>query len=353
MLISDYGKGACTEELIAETIKLCRDTGMPVLIDPARGANWEQYRNATLVKPNRLEAELAIGRPIRSPADAIQAAVELRDRYDFETVVITLDRDGLVFASSEVTEHQPITPCEVCDITGAGDTVLATLGIGIAAHKGRIPYQPALPISSIASIANVAAGLQVTQAGVAPISRIQLQQAIETHSKTSHQGNDPIRKEVVSLETATQLAAAYRAEGKSVAFTNGCFDLLHVGHIQTLEAAAELADVLFVAINSDDSVCHIKGPGRPIISERDRAQMLCSLTCVDHVLIFDDRTPHQMLEMIRPDVLVKGGSTSDIIGREVVERYGGRIAQTQLVPGCSTTALCSQIHGTTALEVGR
>ena len=376
VLISDYAKGTCTPELVSSIIAAGRAAGVPVLVDPARGADYERYRGATLLKPNRLEAELALGRSIASPAEALHAARTLRERYNFDAVVITLDRDGLVFATAQEAEHQPITPRAVYDITGAGDMVLAMLGL---CHAARLPLRVA------AQLANVAAGLEVRQPGVMPVSRdeirlelerLSVSSALSDHS-TASGGCQPIgscsssvwngiaentkttirltpdaRRSVpaaavsklVTLDEAIHVADEYRRAGRTIVFTNGCFDLLHVGHVRCLEEARQHGDVLFVAINSDASVGRLKGPDRPVISQHDRARMLASLACIDHVLIFDDPTPHRLLHAIRPDVLVKGGTTTDIVGREVVEAYGGRVVQTSEVPDRSTTALVSRLQ---------
>lgn len=368
VLISDYGKGVCTVELLTQIITLCRDASIPILIDPARGVPFDTYRQATLIKPNRLEAELVLDHKIDSPATAIQAALQLRDRFQIDCVVITLDQDGLVFATSDSTHHLPVASQAICDITGAGDTVLTVLGLGLAKthtdtlkNRGKQSRRqqdftrttsPRTPVRSsertsfveIAQLANQAAGIQVAHAGVTPITRRQLQ-AVTVVPPNQHalpKARSPTK--LVTLETAAKLTAEYHSAGKTVVFTNGCFDLLHVGHVSMLEESARLGDVLFVAINTDASVCRIKGAGRPVIAERDRARMLAALACVDHVLIFDEATPHRLLETLRPNVLAKGGTTSEIVGHEVVERYGGTVQRTGVRPGLSTTALVSQIQ---------
>ena len=347
VLISDYAKGVCTPELVASVIAAGRAAGMPVLVDPARGADYAIYRGATLLKPNRLEAEMALGHAIASPAEALLAATTLRECYDCEAVVITLDRDGLVLATAAGAEHFPITPRAVYDITGAGDMVLAMLGLGLAAG---------LPLPIATQLAYVAAGLEVQQPGVTPISRGDVLRELERLSSAErdaiphfgadagHRNHEARRSKLITLDEAECLAAEYRHAGRTVVFTNGCFDLLHVGHVRCLEEARHEGEILFVAINSDASVRRLKGPERPVIPQDDRAQLLAALSCVDHVLIFDDATPHRLLHAIRPDVLVKGGTTTDIVGREVVEAYGGRVALTGQMPGLSTTRLVQQLR---------
>ena len=367
VLISDYAKGVCTTELISSVIAAGRTAGVPVLIDPARGADYVIYRGATLLKPNRLEAELALGHAIVSVDEALRAATTLRARCDCEAVVITLDREGLVLATAVGAEHFPITPRAVYDITGAGDMVLAMLGLGLAAG---------LPLSVATQLANVAAGLEVQQPGVTPISRAEVLRELERLSVAARMsstsmasgGCQPtgshlsasstlrltpdarhlLREEavakLVTLDEAECLAAEYRRAGRTVVFTNGCFDLLHLGHVRCLEEARQFGDVLFVAINSDASVRQLKGTERPIIGEHDRARLLAALECVDHVLVFNDDTPHRLLHAIRPDVLVKGGTTPDIVGRDVVEAYGGSVLRTSEIGGLSTTTLLSRLR---------
>lgn len=380
VLISDYGKGVCAKSLVGEIISICQAAGRLVLVDPARGADFSIYSGATLLKPNRSEAELAMGRPIRSPDEARAAAIEMRRKYFVDIAFITLDRDGLVFATDERNEHHSIRPTGICDITGAGDTVLATLGLCFAAK---------LPLPDCADLANITAGLQVAQPGVTPISRAELlsefyqsspvgpstgEPVAETSTANRARANTktvdcasplipsprrsgerarvrglsstPFARKLISPEAAERLAAEYRRDNKTIVFTNGCFDLLHVGHIAMLEEAAKEGDILFVAINDDASIKRLKGTQRPVVAEHDRARMLSALACVDHVLIFNDDTPHRLLAAIRPDVLVKGGTTSNIVGRELVEKHGGRVHKTGDVAAISTTRLLSQLRST-------
>ena len=431
ILISDYAKGVCTPRLLQAVIQAARDAGVPVMIDPARIADYSRYAGATLLKPNRAETELATGLSIRTPDEALAAARELQDRLSLQSVLVTLDRDGMVLVQAascrfgstcgagnepesksphpEATApaspssildpppsaslHLPTTPREVYDITGAGDMVLAALGLCLASQ---------IPLPQAAQLANIAAGLEVEKLGVAPITREELSRALPpltvgcvqpllgadapafeiantTDSNRTHTtdadakhstsegantvgcvkpllgadapalgaanttGSHPKSKtKLIDLPTAVALAAACRAQKKTLVLTNGCFDLLHVGHVTMLEEAAALGDVLIVAINSDASVRNLKGPSRPIVPEHERAQMLAALGCVNHVLIFDEPTPHRILKAVRPDRLTKGGTTREIIGHEVVEAYGGRVIRLAETPGISTTALLAR-----------
>jgi rfaE bifunctional protein nucleotidyltransferase chain/domain len=492
ILIADYAKGVCNPTLLRRVIDAARECHIPVVVDPARLADFRRYAGATLLKPNRTEAELAVGLEIHSPEDALAAAAKLRDQHNIESVLVTLDRDGMALVtnlqvparlrmsssaeggcdrpfglSTPYPLHLPAAPREIYDITGAGDMVLAALGLCIAS---------AIPLLQAAQIANIAAGLEVERLGVSPITRQELSDAIQNlplplgddrgqgatgrlsggaslpsyvggegacrgyefdpqsellaHSKsdplgdngkckpaapptlssstsldhastasvcrpsngsehlrpsalvtvppipapctTSNNGSSTVSSEasqfdnrlhretaafqssstprselripnsackLISLPQAISLAATYRSLGKTLVFTNGCFDLLHIGHVNCLEQAAARGDVLVVAVNSDASVRRLKGSERPVIPEQQRAAMLAALYCVDHVLIFDDPTPHLLLEQIRPDLLVKGGTTLEIIGHEVVESYGGKVVRLGEVPGISTTTI--------------
>ena len=379
VLISDYAKGVCTPELLARVIGAARERGLPVLVDPARIGDYERYRGATLVKPNRRETELVTGRAIHSPTDALEAGRELVRRYDFQAVVVTLDGDGMALVTADGTaEHVPTRPRQVSDITGAGDMVLAVLGlcVGGKSKSGRVEESKGrrvqeskskgvggrLGLREAVELANVAAGLEVERVGVVTVTRREIAQAAGLEvapgrrtgvpdALSSRAAPTPVRRpgatKIVTLDQMAALAAGYRREGKSVVFTNGCFDLLHVGHVTYLEEAATLGDVLVVAVNSDASVRRLeKGPERPIVPEADRAAMPAALGCVDHVLIFDEATPHRLLEAIRPDVLVKGGTyaVEQVVGREIVERYGGRVCVTGMQPGVSTTKLVAEIR---------
>jgi D-beta-D-heptose 7-phosphate kinase / D-beta-D-heptose 1-phosphate adenosyltransferase len=371
VLISDYAKGVCTPELLARVIGAAREQGLPVLVDPARIGDYERYRGATLVKPNRRETELATGRAIHSPADALEAARELVRWYDFQAVVVTLDGDGMALVTADgLAEHVPTRPRQVSDITGAGDMALAVLGLCVAEESkserveeskgqevaGRIGLREAV------ELANVAAGLEVERVGVVPVTRREIAEGAGIGVGPGRRTRPsvvvglpgtptPVRRpgstKLVTLDEMTALAAAYRREGKTVVFTNGCFDLLHVGHVTYLEQAATLGNVLVVAVNSDESVRRLgKGPERPIVPEADRAAMLAALACVDHILIFEEATPHRLLEAIRPDVLVKGGTytVEQVVGHEIVEGYGGRVCVTGMQPGVSTTKLVAEIR---------
>jgi D-beta-D-heptose 7-phosphate kinase/D-beta-D-heptose 1-phosphate adenosyltransferase len=353
VLVSDYAKGVCTPSLLDTVIDAARALRLPVLIDPAVGVDYNRYRGATVIKPNRREAELASGRTIRSPEEALVAGRELCERWDLAAAVITLDADGLVLVTSEGDgRHWSVPPREVCDVTGAGDTVLAVLGTSLA--KGR-------SLRDACRLANVAAALQVERLGVATISPAEIARAAAPadrvaatappespkfwHTPPREHGSAATRK-ILALDALVPLVEAHRAAGRRIVFTNGCFDLLHVGHLCCLEEAAALGDLLIVAVNSDASVRRLKGNDRPLIGQLDRATLVAALAAVNYVVIFNGSTPHALLKRLRPHLLVKGGTYrhDEIVAREVVESYGGEARLVRLVPGISTTALVERLR---------
>ncbi|HUG67880.1 MAG TPA: D-glycero-beta-D-manno-heptose 1-phosphate adenylyltransferase [Pirellulaceae bacterium] len=326
LLISDYAKGVCTAAVTQAVIKMARHAGKPVLVDPLRGGDYQQYRGATLLKPNRVETELATGQKIVSSDDAIRAGSHLCDNLDIDLAVITLDRQGMALVHRDGRgQVVPTRARSVYDITGAGDMVLAMLAAAIGGGA---------TVEEAVHLANIAAGLEVERAGVAVISKQEIADELSSGARTG-QGK------VFSLEQAAAWAQEQRRQGQRVVFTNGCFDLLHVGHVSYLAEAAALGDQLVVGINSDASVRRLKGPSRPVINEVDRAAVLAALSCVSSVVVFEEDTPHQLLRAIRPDVLVKGGtySVDEVVGKEVVEAYGGQVCVVGVVDGVSTTEI--------------
>lgn len=392
VLISDYAKGVCCSSqppesarradeqnhltsvsgkgsdqiderdsvLVREVIRSARSRQIPVLVDPARSSGYERYRDATLIKPNRTEAGNALGCKIDSIAAGKRAGEQLCRSLHLEAAVVTLDQDGMVLSQrNEPSQLFSVMTKGICDITGAGDTALAMLGLVLAdvhskcntwtsgsSFPSEKPEEP-LPPSSVSQddlckavrLANLASGLQIARLGVAPIARSEIRSAIRNST-------EPECSKIVSLDDLQGLRERYRREGKTVVLTNGCFDLLHVGHLSCLKAAADMGDVLIVAINSDDSVRRLKGTGRPVITQTDRAAMLAGLECVAHVLVFDEPTPHELLHRLRPEILVKGQTANEVVGHEVIEAYGGQVVVAGFVPGISTTQIVRSVFET-------
>lgn len=324
--IEDYSKGVCTEEICQGVIRIARDAGKEVLVDPAKIASYSKYRGATSMTPNRTEAEFATG--LRTHGDGSAEhntllAKRLVKEAELETAVITLDRHGaLLLEKGKEALAIPTVARKVYDVTGAGDMMLAALA---AARANRIDWPDAV------RFANAAAGLEVEIFGVQPIPLEQVHNAVLQLS--SGEGK---------LRTLAQLlveVAARRRAGQKVVFTNGCFDVLHAGHVALLDQASKHGDFLIVGINEDASVKRLKGEGRPVNNQDDRAKVLSSLGSVGSVVFFGDDTPIKLIEAIKPDVLVKGGDyTKDkVVGHEAVEKHGGRVVLIDLVEGRSTT----------------
>lgn len=326
VLISDYAKGVCTPRLLAEAFRLAAVAGVPVLVDPAHVGDYSRYRSATVLTPNRIEAETAAALRIATFQDAWTAGRQLQAACAAEAVVVKLDRQGLALVAGQSDRQFAAQSKAARDVTGAGDMVLAMLGLCRAAG---------LPWDEAAELANVAAGLQVERLGVAPVSRTEILAELDVAQSIRNSCK------LVSLDEAAELAESYRRAGKKIVFTNGCFDLLHAGHLECLQQAAALGDVLFVAVNGDESVRRLKGPSRPVIGQEHRAALLGALGCVQHVLVFHEQTPHKLLQVIRPDVLAKGGTCppQEVIGREIVEAYGGEVRLTGRKEGVSTTEI--------------
>ncbi|HEX3727271.1 MAG TPA: PfkB family carbohydrate kinase, partial [Pirellulales bacterium] len=288
LLISDYGKGVCTPWLLKASIEAARRASVPVMVDPSRTSSLTYYSGVTVIKPNRIEAELATGRKIVATPDALAAGRQLCQDIDAQMALITLDRDGMMLVKLDGTGEIFSTRARaVYDITGAGDMVMAMVGLCLAAGTD--------PADAV-RLGNVAAGLEVERAGATVIRRDEIRGELLSGRGTSAQ-------KVITRDQAARLAEEYRRRGERVVFANGCFDLLHVGHVTHLSEAAAHGHVLMVGINSDPSVRRLKGPDRPVVCQRDRAAMLAALGCVQHVIVFDEDTPHALLRAIRPDVL--------------------------------------------------
>ena len=322
LLVSDYAKGVISRETLASC-----GTAVPIVVDP-KSSDLSIYAGGTAITPNRGEAESGTGLVLDDDASLEAAAQRIRELCGARDVLITLGERGMAVSSA----GRPIARIaaqarEVYDVTGAGDTVLAYFGLGLAAG---------LPASEAAEIANVAAGVKVGKVGTSAIAPSELLALGEPGL---------LARKLVDLPQAVARCERWRSLGRRVVFTNGCFDLLHAGHIHLLEKARELGDVLVVALNSDASVRRLKGPERPLTNEDDRVRVIAALDAVDLVLVFDEDTPLETIRRVRPDVLVKGGdySLDTIVGADLVRDAGGRVETIPLVPGRSTTALVDRV----------
>ncbi len=330
--LEDYAKGVLSAETCRRIVAAARQRGRPVLVDPARTPEWSKYAGATLLTPNRNELEIACGRGV-SDAELEAAGRELMGRHGIEGLLVTLGRDGaLLLQASRPAERFPTTPRAVYDNTGAGDAVLAMFAVAVAAGAS---WEQA------AQLANVAGGLEVSKFGCVPISRQEIRDELE---RGAGRGRGKIR-------TVTELRGeldARRQRGETIVFTNGCFDILHPGHIELLEKAKALGSVLVVGVNSDASVRSLgKGAGRPVRRQADRLRLLAALEMVDYAVLFEEPDPGRLIEAVCPDVLVKGSDWAGkgVVGREFVEARGGRVVLVELVEGYSTTAELERIRG--------
>lgn len=322
--IEDYNKGVCSADLCQEVILRARAAGKPVLVDPAAIAEYAKYRGATCITPNRTEAERATG--MKAEGDEANRAIARRllESCDLQSVVVTLDRHGaLLLERGREAVHVPTVARQVYDVTGAGDMVLAGLAAGIACG---------LDWESSVALANVAAGLEVEIFGVEPIPLARIR-----HEVLKQSGK--LQGKLRSAEQARLEADVVRKTGGKVVFTNGCFDIIHAGHIAMLEKSASHGAMLIVGLNDDASVRRLKGESRPVNTLEDRARVLGALGCVDAVVPFSEDTPMGLIGAIRPDVLIKGAdyTRETVVGHEVVESYGGRVVLIDLVEGKSTT----------------
>jgi len=334
LLISDYGKGGLPPEFLKAAIALAEKMKIPSIIDP-KGRDYRRYQGAFAITPNRREACEALGLDPNHEWDYTDLAVRLQKEYQLRHVIITLGPQGMFFLPAPEAKnlkalHLPSRAREVFDVSGAGDTAAAILALALGAKTS---FDDAM------KLANAAAGRVVEKWGTQPILRAELEEAMqEEEAPTS------FRSSASKIVTQQQLKALLGDKGrraKKMVFTNGCFDLLHVGHVTYLEQARALGDLLVLGLNSDKSIKAIKGPKRPLLPEDARARVLAGLACIDYVVIFDEDTPSNLIEYLLPDILVKGAdwATDKIAGAEAVKKAGGDVKNIELVPGISTTEI--------------
>jgi D-beta-D-heptose 7-phosphate kinase/D-beta-D-heptose 1-phosphate adenosyltransferase len=336
VLVSDYDKGICTAPLLAHLISAAKQWGLRVLADPIRGSDYRKYHGCTALTPNRLEAGLATGRVLTTIDEALDAATQLRDQLDLEAAIVTLDREGMALsAAGGRREHFPTRPRQVYDITGAGDMVMSVLGMALAAGAD---YGAAI------RLANIAGGLEVEKVGVATVTRDEILRDLLGAGPVCG-GHGPGLEKLFDRPTLLYELNCRRRLGQRIAFTNGCFDVLHAGHVQYLREARAQADVLVLGLNSDTSVHALKGDDRPVNDALSRAAVLNALAAVDFVTIFDELTPLDLIRDVRPDVLVKGADyhRDEVVGADFVESYGGRVHLASLREGYSTTGILQRL----------
>lgn len=332
VLVSDYGRSVLEGELCRRLSAEARRRGIPVLVDPHRNADFARYTGASCLTPNRAETQHAVGiRPV-DEASYHAAARALIERYGLDYAAVTLDADGifLLRRGEEHGQRLPARARRVYDVAGAGDMVLSVLGLAVACGG---------TLEEAVSLANVAAGLEVERPGVATVTPQEVQQELASIAPPI------LRRKIVNQEQVAAYVEHARRSGQVVVFTNGCFDLLHAGHVHFLQGCRAKGDYLIVGLNTDGSVRGLKGTGRPVLSLEERATLLAGLEAVDLVVPFDEPTPIALIERVRPDVLCKGEDYKDklVVGREIVESYGGRVELVELLPGLSTTHVIERI----------
>ena len=329
VILSDYAKGVLSDAMCKAIIKECNFAGIPVIADP-KGLDYSKYQGATALTPNKKETAEACGVSINDNPALLASAKELKKKLGLQFLAVTRGEEGISLLEASNEHHIAATAKKVFDVSGAGDTVIATLAAGLI-HG--LTAQEAL------ALANTAAGIVVGKVGTVPINRDELLN--ELSSKDASEQADKI----TDLATLTNKVAAWKAAKQRIVFTNGCFDLLHAGHVTYLEAAKKTGDKLILGLNTDRSVSALKGPTRPVIHENDRARVLAALEAVDAVILFDEDTPLNLIHAIKPDVIVKGDDYTEdqVVGGKEVKSWGGEVKLIPLVQGRSTSKIIEKM----------
>lgn len=327
VIISDYGKGTVTEELCQKIITKAKTLNLPVIIDP-KGADYTKYKGATICTPNLSELSAASNQIIQNDNEEMinQYGQKICKEHKFNYLLVTRSEKGMSLIDKEKKLDFPAMAKEVIDVTGAGDTVVSVIALGMAIG---------MTLPECCKLGNCAASIVISKFGAATttINEVLGSQLLESGEK------------IISPEKISLLIAYLKEQGQKIVFTNGCFDLVHAGHISSFEQAKQFGDVLIVGLNGDESIKRIKGEKRPIVEEKYRAKLLSSLSLVDYVVIFKEDTPQDLIEMIKPDILVKGKDWEgkNVAGQEFVESYGGKVQFIDLEQGLSTTNIINKI----------
>jgi D-beta-D-heptose 7-phosphate kinase/D-beta-D-heptose 1-phosphate adenosyltransferase len=329
LLLSDYGKGVLLGEIAGRAIRLARGRGKPVIVDP-KGRDYSVYRGASVITPNVSELHHATGLGVDNDEDVVAAARAVAGTHAIGAVVVTRGPQGMSIVTENSAAHLPAVARAVFDVSGAGDTVAAAIACATAIG---------IELDEAARLANAAAGIVVAKLGTSQVTRAELAASLR------HQVQGTTDAKIVLAEEAAAHVWSWRAQNLRVGFTNGCFDLVHPGHVSLLRQARAACDRLVVAINSDASVRRLKGPARPVQTELARAAVLAGFDLVDLVVIFADATPTSLIELLRPDILVKGAdySIEEVVGGDFVQSYGGRVLLAELSQGFSTSDMIRKI----------
>ena len=330
VLISDMNKGLLSRRILDAVIKSGKDHNVPVIVDPGLTKDYGIYRGATAITPNRFETKLSTGIKITDVNSMKSAGKKLLEENLFEHIIITADKDGMFLYSRDgKCKLISTVPKDVYDVSGAGDMVLSVFGFVVGSKNS---------FEDAAMIANVAAGVEVGKVGAVPISKSEILSELMG-------GSNPLYTKIKVLDELEEILNRHRKENKKIVFTNGCFDILHVGHIEYLKFSRRQGDVLVIGLNTDRSVREQKGDKRPFVSEDERARLISALEDVGYVILFDELTPDKLIRRVKPDVLVKGEDWKEkgVVGREFVESYGGKVILAPLVKDVSTTDIVSRI----------
>lgn len=332
VLLSDYAKGCLCDAVLRTVVRMAREAGKPLIVDP-KGADFSRYDGVDVIKPNARELELTTGKPCTDDASAEAAARHALERADIGAILVTRSDQGMTLVPrAGPATHFRERSSEVFDVSGAGDTALAVLGLSVAVGAS---------LADAARLANKACGVVVSKVGTAVVYARELTEALRS-ADVEHAGQK-VLPEVQLLDNVGR----WRAKQQRIGFTNGCFDLIHAGHVELLARAKTACDRLVVGLNSDASVRRLKGSGRPINTEMARCIVLASLSAVDAVVVFDEDTPLRMIESLRPDVLIKGADYTEeqVVGASLVRSYGGEVLLVELTPVPSTTQTINRIKG--------
>lgn len=332
VVLSDYAKGVLSDPVLKEAISLARAANLPIIADP-KSEDFSRYAGASLLTPNRKEMVAASGLPCGSNSEVEAASLKVLAETGLEALLVTRSEAGMSLITESSAHHIAAEAREVFDVSGAGDSVIAALALAHGAGA---------PLLEAAGLANLAGSIAVAKSGTAAVTREELMDAVQA---AEIQG---LEEKITSLETALERVSNWRSRGLKVGFTNGCFDLVHPGHISLIQQSKAECDRLIVGLNTDDSIKRLKGPDRPVTSENSRAIVLASLGDIDLVVPFAEDTPIRLIEEIKPDVLIKGAdyTVETVVGSDIVLAYGGRVHLAELKEGFSTTGTIQRLLGT-------
>ena len=329
IIISDYKKGVLNVQNTAELIKIANKHNKRTLID-TKEPSYAKYKDAYLIKPNLDELRNLTKMSVNNDEEVVKAANELRLQTGAEYVLATRGKDGMTLVDGKSFQHIRGVSKEVYDVSGAGDTVISYLAVGLAND---------FEIGDTARLANIASSIEVSKMGTYAVSIDEIKEHINKENDVSYDNKLP------SVDELAKILQAEREKGKKIVFTNGCFDIFHVGHSRYLRQASTYGDILVVGVNSDASVKRLKGPKRPIISEEERMELLADLQCVSYVVKFQEDTPYELIKKLQPDIITKGGDykPEEVVGKDIVEARGGKVVICKLVEGKSTTNIITKI----------